>query len=146
MKHTILQIVLGKWFFLVYFVFGLVYFVVSALTVPCTSWPDSFFTTLGLLTGSDPFSFKESIESHQVVWGLAWIIHIGSWLLIPALVGLLISDISDDIKREQRLQKSLTNFVIEAGVSPQEASELVSELRSELEKMIAESERKGEYR
>jgi hypothetical protein len=144
MKYKLLQLLLGKWFFGMYFAIGLIYFILFPLAITGVSCTNSFFTTLSLMTGSDPYSFKDSIEKHKILWSLAWIIHIASWLFIPALISLIVTNAADDIKKAGRLQRSLMELVIEAGVRSEDAAELVSQMENELKRMVNESEKKGE--
>ena len=142
MLEKVVHFILGRWFFAVYFSLGAIYFVVFRLSVCTMTWVKSLFITLGLMTGSDPYSFKDTIEPYLLIWLLAWLIHIASWLLIPALIGLLVSDAAQDIKRERALQKGFNELLIEAGVSQENLPRFEDTLRGKLDEMIKESYRK----
>jgi hypothetical protein len=124
MIGSLIRAILSKWFFLVYFGLGLVYFFVFPLTVTWIEPVKSFFVTLALMTGSDPYSFKEVLESHGFVWALAWLIHITSWLLIPALIAIVIGEAKEEIKNEQELEKGLRQLLAEAGGDQGDVKEL----------------------
>lgn len=112
-----------------------------SLTVPDAAWCDSFFITLGLITGSDPYTFQDRIREYQLLWSLAWLIHIGSWLLIPALIGLVIGDVAEEMKKEQRFRTALDELMREIGIKPHEAPKLVEQLRTELDNMVNASKK-----
>ena len=88
---------LSKWFFIIYFLLGLIYFFAFPSFVTGISCEKSIFVTLALMTGSDPFTFKDTIESHIVIWILSWLIHIASWLFIPALIGIVVNEAAKKI-------------------------------------------------
>lgn len=144
MLEKVARFILGTWFFISYFALGAIYFVVSWLFLAMMTCAKAFFTTLGLMTGSDPYSFKDLIEPYPLLWILAWLIHIASWLLIPALVGLLVNDVAQDIKRQQGLRIALSGFLQEAGVRQEDLSQLTVKLHRELDAMIRESYGKQE--
>ena len=139
MLEKVVHFILGRWFFAVYFSLGAIYFVVSRFFVCTMTWAKSLFITLGLMTGSDPYSFKDAIEPYLLIWLLAWLIHIASWLLIPALIGLLVSDAAQDIKRQRALQMGLSKLLTEAGVSQEDLPRFEDMLRGNLDEMIKES-------
>jgi hypothetical protein len=145
MAKTMLRLLLSKWFFIAYFGLGLIYFLVFPLAIPNISCENSFFTTLALMTGSDPYSFASTIEAYKAIWGLAWIIHVGSWLLIPALVGLIVSEVAEDIKHERHLQDATMELIREAGVQPEQIDSVEAELQKELSTWIS-SIKKGNHR
>jgi hypothetical protein len=96
------------------------------------------------MTGGDPYTFKPIIGSYFILWFLAWLIHIASWLLIPALIGIVITDAADNIKREQLLHKSLNDFLTQLGIPSQDASELVPELEAKIEQWVKEEDKNYE--
>jgi hypothetical protein len=133
---------LSKWFFIAYFALGILHFVVYKLYIPAATPGKSFFMTLGLMTGSDPYSFKDVIEPYLFTWILAWVIHVGSWLLIPALIGLLVNDAAQEVRSQHRLVRALDSLLRDAGIEQDELSPITAELRSQIDK-IAEK-RRGE--
>jgi len=140
MTKAILHFFLGKWFFILYFLLGITCFVILPLGIGDVSPAKSGFLTLALMTGSDPYSLKDTIESCKPIWSLAWIIHTGSWLLIPALIGVLINGAAEDIKSQRRLQIALKDLFEELGVKPED----IPELSSEVSELITEFQKKGE--
>jgi hypothetical protein len=144
MLKKLAHFILGRWFFVVYFSLGIVNFVVSRFCVPRMSWINSFFITLGLMTGSDPYSFKDILEPDLLIWIMAWLIHVGSWLLIPALIGLLVTDAAQDIKNEQNLRIALDGFLRDAakaaGVRKDISKPLKEKFHSDLDEMIRKEE------
>jgi hypothetical protein len=144
MTRELIRFFLSRWFFVVFFIFGLIYFVAFPIAIADTSYGRSFVTTLALMTGSDPYTFKDTIEANMVIWGLAWLIHIGSWLLIPALISLVVTNIAEDIKNEQRLQRGLRDFFIQAGVKKEDLDALATKSKAELDRIIKDAEEKGE--
>jgi hypothetical protein len=144
MLEKVVHFILGRWFFVAYFSLGAINFVVSWLSLTTMTCAKSFFITLGLMTGSDPYSFKDLIEPYLSVWILAWLIHIASWLLIPALIGLLVNDAAQDIKRQQGLRMALGSFLQAAGARKEDLPHLTATLHRELDAMIRESYRKEE--
>lgn len=144
MLEKVVYFILGRWFFAAYFSLGAIYFVVFGFCVATMTWAKSFFITLGLMTGSDPYSFKDLIEPHLFTWIMAWLIHIASWLLIPALIGLLVNNAAQDIKRQQNLRMAIGGLLQEVGVKPEDLSQLTAELHRKLDEMIGESCRKEE--
>jgi hypothetical protein len=116
MGRNILNLLVSKWFFLMYLALGVCHFVAFPMRVGNTSFGQSLFVTLGLMTGSDPYTFKETIESHTLIWAIAWIMHVASWLLIPALVGLIINNAAEHIKTQQSLQIAMKDVLDEVGV------------------------------
>jgi len=146
MLNKLLHFFLSKWFFISYFSLGVSYLVVSRLTVAATAWAQCFFMTLGLMTGSDPYSFKDAIGPNSLTWVLAWPIHIGSWLLMPALIGLLVNDAAQGIKNQQRLQIAIARFLQAAGIKEVDLSEFTAKLHGQLDEMIAESQREEEHK
>lgn len=130
--HGLLKIVLGKYFFITYLGLGVIYFFVSALDCLENKATTSFFYTLGLLTGGDPFSLNQTFESHPYTWSLAWIIHIGSWLFIPALVGAIISSAADDLRKERDLKSSLISAAKALGIPENEIPEFIAEIEKEV--------------
>lgn len=143
MLNKIVHFILGKWFFVAYFSLGVIHFVVSRFSVAAMTWINSFFITLGLMTGSDPYSFKDIIEPNLFIWIMAWLIHVGSWLLIPALIGLLVNDAAQDIKNEQKLRTALDGFLhdaVKVAGLQKDISELKDKLHGELDEMIRKEE------
>lgn len=143
MRYKLLQFLLGKWFFGIYFAIGLAYFISFPMASTDISWPNSFVTTLGLMTGRDPYSFKASIENSRFFWSLAWIIHITSWLFIPALISLIVTNAADDIKKTERLKRSLGELLLETGIPSDNLDELVSQIQNDIERTMNESRKKG---
>lgn len=123
MTRAFFKFLLSTWFFRIYFFLGALYLILSPLIVSDATVRAALFQTMGLMTGSDPYSFK-GIESHGLLWILAWLIHIASWLLIPALIAIVIGDAKEDIKNEQELEKALRLMLDEAGGNPDDAKEL----------------------
>ncbi len=123
MTRAFFKFLLSRWFFRIYFFLGALYLILSPLIVSDATLRAALFQTMGLMTGSDPYSFK-GIESHGLLWILAWLIHIASWLLIPALIAIVIGDAKEDIKNEQELEKTLRLMLEEAGHNPDDAKEL----------------------
>jgi hypothetical protein len=136
--NIVLRAILGKGFFVAYFVLGIIHFIALPRSVywriPWITWDKSFFMTLGLMTGSDPYSFKELLEPHVFIWILAWLIHVASWLLIPALIALVITEAKDDIKKDQSIQRGIHDLLIAAGVSQDSLAAASDEITSEIEK------------
>ena len=139
----ILSLVLGKWFFGLYFLLGLVYFVALPLTSVEASWLKSFFLAIGLMTGTDPSSYKDTLEPHSFFWALAWLMHITSWLLIPALISIVIGGAAIDIKRGQGFRRDLEYLLIEAGVRAHDAPALAAKIREAFEKKMKEPTQGG---
>ena len=134
---SLIRAVLSKWFFIVYFILGISYFVVFPLIVPWISWQKSLSVTLSLMTASGPYSFKEIIEPHGSLWLLAWLIHIASWLLIPALISLLITEAKEDIRRDQVADKAFEHVLLElvgSSAKGRELRERVDEFVEDLKK------------
>lgn len=143
MTRSILGWLFSKWFFLAFFALGLAYLITLPMMVDNVAWRTAGFQTFGLMTGSDPFTFRDVIESHVVAWSLAWLIHLASWLLIPALIALIVADARDDIKRTQSLDEGFAALAAEAGFSKEEIPGIVELLNAETERYVAEV-RKGD--
>jgi len=136
--NTILRAILGKGFFIAYFALGIIHFIALPRSVgwrvPWLTWDKSLFVTLGLMTGSDPYSFKELLEPHVFIWILAWLIHVTSWLLIPALIALVITEAKDDIKQDKSIQRGIREWLIAAQVPPDKLAAATDEISSEIDK------------
>jgi hypothetical protein len=129
---ALLYSILSKWFFVGYFVLGLICFFAFPSILSWVTWSKSFFITLGLMTGSDPYSFKDHIESYGFVWVLAWMIHIASWLLIPALVALVITETKTKLKDQQQLERGLRDWVIRSGAQERDVDRVTAELLGQI--------------
>jgi len=138
MPSKLLRWLFSKWFFVTYFALGLVYYLSLPLILGNLRYRDAAFQTVGLMTGSDPFTFSKDIETNVFVWLLAWLIHLLSWLLIPALIALVVTDARDEIQKTQRLNSDLARLAAEAGFNQEEIPVVLKELNSEMEKILAE--------
>lgn len=129
---TILRIILRKEFFIFYFALGLAFFLIFLGFVANASCEKSIFLTVGLMTGSDPNDFKDTIEPYKFIWVLAWAIHIVSWLFIPAVIGLILTNTAEQIKHEERLGTALDIYLQEEGIAPQFLNDVKAEINSQL--------------
>ena len=145
MKHAILKFCLGRWFFAVYFLLGVIYFGLFMFVIPGSDLPGSFFATLALLTGGDPFSFSTNIQPHMAIWCLAWVIHVGSWLIMPALVGLLINDAAKHLSDLNRLEVNLAYLAGESGVAPAEVADFIASVKQDIEKWVSDPDRETRH-
>ena len=139
--NTVLRAILGKWFFVAYFVLGVIHFIVFAQRINWITWDKSLFVTVGLMTGSDPYSFKELLEPNGFIWILAWLIHVTSWLLIPALIALVITEAKDDIKKDQSIKTGIREWLIAVGVPQDKLPAATDEVSGAIEKWGDESTR-----
>lgn len=131
-----LRFFLNPRFLLVYLSIGLLYFAILPWLVGSLSYGQAFFIVLGLLTGGDPYSFKTTVESSNVAWGLAWLIHIASWLIIPILVGMALTEAAVRMKVERRreLVTSLKAWAKASGLSEENAQGFAQEALREIER------------
>jgi hypothetical protein len=141
--HLPIRLILSKWFFIVYFALSLVCFSALPLLVSWIGLAKSFFLTLALMTGSDPYSFKEIIEPHGFIWGLAWLIHLASWLLIPAIIALVITEAKEDIKKDQVLRTRVRELLLRSGVSEEDLADATTAFLSEIEAFMDQPIKKG---
>lgn len=132
--NPVVRAILGKWFFVAYFVLGIIHFFVFPRRINWMTWDKSFFVTVGLMTGSDPYSFKELLEPNGFTWILAWLIHVTSWLLIPALIALVITEAKDDIKKDQSVQRGIRDWLIAARVPQDRLPAATDEISGAIEK------------
>jgi len=139
----IVKAVLSGWFLLFYFAAGVIFFVAFPRTVSWVGYPKSFTVTLGLLTGGDPYSFKEVVEPHAFIWGLAWVIHVASWLFIPALIALVIADAKEDINKERSLKDGLNQLARELKIKNEKIPEVTNSILGEIENWLRELKEKG---
>lgn len=139
-KHDLLRIFLGRWFFVAYFLLGLLHFALATSMVSGSAPSDVIFVTLGLLTGSDPFSFGVEVKSHLSIWCLAWLIHVGSWLIMPALIGLLIGEVAEEINNRTILKVSLAHLATAAGVPESKVDECIVDIERDFEIWAAKKE------
>jgi hypothetical protein len=124
MTRAFLRALFSKWFFGVYFALSVAYLIASPLMVSDENLREVLFKTLGLMSGTDPFTFRAEIESHLTLWILAWLIHIASWLLIPALIAIVIADAKDEIMNEKAFVSTLGDILRKSGKDPKLAQEL----------------------
>jgi hypothetical protein len=134
----------SKWFFVAYFVLGLIFFVVYPLVVTNVNTQAALFQAVGLMTGSDPFTFREALDNHLGIWVLAWLIHFASWLLIPALIALVVADARDEIKQTQSLDTGFAGMAAELGFPSDEIPGVVEILNDAAARTLQEILRKGE--
>jgi hypothetical protein len=134
----------SKWFFRLYFGSSAVFLIVFPIVVPATSIRTAVFDTLGLMSGSDPFAFKSEIENHLGLWVIAWLIHVASWLLIPALIALVVAEARDEIKKTQSLDDGFAALARDAGVTGSEIRNTVKELNDGVETLLTEIRQRGE--
>lgn len=134
----ILRAVLSGWFLLLYFGVGVIFFVAFPGAVSWIEYTKSLTVTLGLLTGSDPYSFKEIVEPHAFLWGLAWVIHVASWLFIPALIALVIADAKEDINKERSLKDGLNQLARELKIKNEKIPEVTNTILGEIETWLKE--------
>lgn len=147
-KHSILQCLLGKPFFIAYFFLGIIFFALAPCLVPGSSLNDSFFVTLALMTGSDPYSVEPPLplKQTQALWCLSWLIHVTSWLLIPALIGVVINDAAEELKEVQDLHTAIGGVVAELkshwGLSSKEVDDLQKQIIDLIDTEMERPERK----
>lgn len=138
MVSKLLHCFVNKWFFAAYFASGVLYFIFALYTIPCLTVRKLSFITLALMTGSDPYTFLEIIGVNLSSWTLAWVLHIGSWLLIPAIIGVLVNDAAQDIKEQQRLQLVMRDYLIEVGIKPDKVPIVFDDLQSAFDEIVTE--------
>lgn len=126
-------------FLLLYVGVGMLFFLLL-LFLPsfanCVNMSDAFYITLGLLTGGDPFTFKEKLGISNLAWGWAWLIHVSSWLIIPIIVGFLFSREIQRIQAQTRrtLRRSLEALGKAQRLSDSEAKNFAKQAIEELER------------
>ena len=129
----ILEVIFGKWFFITYFLFGILAGPMLYQTIPTITIEDACFMTIGLMTGSDPYSFTSAIRPHFFLWNLTWAIHIASWLFLPALVRVIVSKAAEDIRKDQILRASIHQWLSEAGVAEEDQRQLTQVIRMRID-------------
>lgn len=144
MTKRLLNGLFSKWFFLTYFGLGVAHFVAFPLVTRQATLKTSLFQTIGLMSGSDPYIFKEATQSYLTIWTLGWLIHIASWLFIPGLIALVITDARDEIRKKQSLDAGFASLAGDAGVKHEDIPGVVEELNAEVEKALHEILRKGQ--
>jgi hypothetical protein len=102
MKDQLIDLFLTPRFLLFYGIVGGLYCAALPWLIPSFTRGDAFFTTLGLLTGGDPFTFRDKLLLSNFAWIVAWVIHGASWLIIPILVGLVFNKVEERKKRQRR--------------------------------------------
>jgi hypothetical protein len=137
-SSAFLRLLFSKWFFRIYFALSGAYLIAVPLMVSEATFRAVLFQTLGLMSGTDPFTFSLEIERHLSLWILAWLIHVASWLLIPALVAIVIGDVREDIKRGQALEKTVGQMLLELGRDPDDAKTLGKLIDQAVKKMKGE--------
>jgi hypothetical protein len=130
-----IEVLLGPAFFYIYFVLGVIFFVLTPIFIGTESWGKSLFLAVGLMTGSDPFTFEARIAQCWGIWMLAWIIHVASWLFMPILAGIVINNVIAYISqtRKARLRASLRELAIAAGITEEDVEAVVDKMVARVE-------------
>jgi hypothetical protein len=142
MPKRFFKLLFSKWFFLSYFALGLIHFIGFPFVVKYGAWNESLVVTTALMTGTDPYSLKEPLQSHSFIWILAWVLHVATWLLIPALISIVITDAKEDIKKDQSLRRRLRAWLLASGVPEAKLAAATDEQFRTIEKWLNEQERK----
>jgi hypothetical protein len=91
------------------------------------------------MTGSGPFTFKEQIYSSSILWSMAWPVHVSSWLVIPALIGMFISAAAEDVKRQQALRSSVRDILKDLGASNDDIVKLENDVIDQVKQVARET-------
>lgn len=139
MTDKVFNFLLSPAIFVAYAVLGLVFLLSAVFFKGTACFADFLWITIGLMTGSGPFTFKDTISSPFLLWFLAWPLHISSWLVIPALVGMLISRAAEDIKKQQALTASVMDLLRDLGVPDDKLSQTTEEAVKEVHDRLKRS-------
>jgi hypothetical protein len=125
-------------FFVGYAVAGLVYFVVLLISL---SPPvgDAVSMTVGLLTGGDPYEIRNPIEKCWATWVGAWLLHTVSWVFVPALIGLLVTQAAARMEsaRWRAFDHALDDIARLGNLTPAETVEFKQRARNGLSEELA---------
>jgi hypothetical protein len=140
MTKAFLKWLFSKWFFAVYFGLSASFLIASFLMNRDVTYGPLLFQTLGLMSGSDPFTFRSEIEPHVMLWILAWLIHVASWLLIPALIAIIIAETKEEIMNEKAFVGTLGDILRNFGRDPKGARELREILDEGIKKLKGDTQ------
>jgi hypothetical protein len=101
--HRLGAFLFGPWMLVCYAVCSVGLGAVLALAVdPLDPIPDNAVTsvepgraaivTLAVMTGADPSSMANELDSSTYVRVWAWALHVFGWILIPAVIGYFVAD------------------------------------------------------
>ena len=103
-----LRLLLSPKFFFGYLLLGLGYFLWIPYVIHDVDYGEAFFVTLALLTGSDPYSLSPNgttpLKSYMLLWAVSWLIHVCSWLILPGIVGVIVSNTMEQAENERARQ------------------------------------------
>jgi hypothetical protein len=113
---------------------GVAFFLLLPWLNPAVSWAEALSLSVGLLTGSDPYQLTrwlrpsdvpDAIGAPGAAWLFAWVLHTQSWLVIPALFAIVLSETAELTELEhrrlgetRRLTNRLINEITEEAISP----------------------------
>jgi len=133
---------------LAYGVMGLACFVVLWAYVPNLDYTNAAVMSIALLTGSDPYGFKDILESYDDIrttaWGTAWVVHTVSWLIIPVVFSLVYGDLVGRFRKLQQREDAVRSLAKQCGIEPEFIPFAVQEIMAEIEMNLsraAEAER-----